>query len=107
MKISENKTATFKIKKYDDLFLTISLFCEIYSIDEKIMKPFIIKSLSALNTIYQIYNSDISQENIEILKTIKNFDDTKWINDEANIWNKKYLLSILYYNNDFKLIYKV
>ena len=41
------------------------------------MKPLIIKSLSALNTIYQIYNSDISQENIEILKTIKNFDDTK------------------------------
>lgn len=77
VKISENKTATFKIKKYDDLFLTISLFCEIYSIDEKLMKPLIIKSLSALNTIYQIYNSDISQENIEILKTIKNFDDTK------------------------------
>ena len=39
IKISENKIVTFKIKRYDDLFYTISLFCEIYSIDEKFELP--------------------------------------------------------------------
>lgn len=77
VKINKNETATFKIKRFDDLFLTISLFCEIYSIDEKLMKPIIMKVLSSLNTIYQIYNSDISKENIDTLKKIKLIDDNK------------------------------
>ena len=77
IKISENKIVTFKIKRYDDLFYTISLFCEIYSIDEKLMKPLIIKTLCTLNTIYQIYNSDVSKENIEILKNVKCINDMK------------------------------
>ena len=75
VKISENKIATFKIKRYDDLFYTINLFCEIYSIDEKLMKPLIIKTLCTLNTIYQIYNSEMSKENIEILKNVKLLND--------------------------------
>ena len=41
------------------------------------MKPLIIKSLSALNTIYQIYNSDVSKENIETLKNVKCINDMK------------------------------
>ena len=77
VKISKNETATFKIKRFDDLFLTVSLFCEIYSIDEKLMKPIIMKALSSLNTIYQIYNSNISKENIDTLKKIKLIDENK------------------------------
>ena len=77
IKISENQIATFKIKRYDDLFYTINLFCEIYSIDEKLMKPLIIKTLCTLNTIYQIYNSDVSKENIETLKNVKCIKDMK------------------------------
>ena len=72
VKISENEIVTIKIKRYDDLFLTINFFCEIYSIDEQLMKPIILKTLSALNTIYQIYNCNISDENINILKMVKN-----------------------------------
>ena len=71
VKISESETATFKIKRYDDLFLTISVFCEIYSIDESLMKPIILKTLCALNTIYQVYNCNVSKENIKILKDVK------------------------------------
>ena len=78
VKISENETATFKIKRYDDLFLTISVFCEIYSIDERLMKPLILKTLSALNTIYQVYNSNVSKDNITTLKNAKEYyDDIK------------------------------
>ena len=39
------------------------------------MKPLIIKTLCTLNTIYQIYNSDMSKENIEILKNVKLLND--------------------------------
>ena len=71
MKISKDKTAVFRLKRYDDLFLTIKLFCEINSIDEKLMKPLIIKSLTTLNTIYQVMNSKLDNEQINILKEIK------------------------------------
>jgi hypothetical protein len=71
VKISKDKTAVFRLKRYDDLFLTIKLFCEINSIDEKLMKPLIIKSLTTLNTIYQVMNSKLDNEQINILKEIK------------------------------------
>ena len=71
VKISKDKTAVFRLKRYDDLFLTIKLFCEINSIDEKFMKPLIIKSLTTLNTIYQVMNSKLDNEQINILKEIK------------------------------------
>ena len=71
VKISKDKTAVFRLKRYDDLFLTIKLFCEINSIDEKLMKPLIIKSLTTLNTIYQVMNSKLDNEEINILKEIK------------------------------------
>ena len=76
-----NRTVVFKLRRFDDLFLTIKLFCEINSIDEKLIKPLIIKSLCTINTIYQIYNSSISSENISILKRIKNINDNKWHRD--------------------------
>ena len=75
VKVSDNKTVIFKLRRFDDLFFTIKLFCEINSIDEKFIKPLIIKSLSTINTIYQIYNCQIESKNISILKIIKNIDD--------------------------------
>ena len=72
VKISKDRTAIFKLKRYDDLFLTIKLFCEINSVDEKLIKPLIIKSLSTLNTIYQVMNSKLDDQQINILKKVKN-----------------------------------
>ena len=71
VKISKDKTAIFKLKRFDDLFLTIKLFCEINSVDEKLIKPLIIKSLSTLNTIYQVMNSKLEEKQIDVLKKIK------------------------------------
>ena len=67
VKISETETALFKIKRYDDLFVTVNLFCEINSVPEKFKKPLLIKVLGALNMIYQMYNSNLSKDNINIL----------------------------------------
>ncbi len=70
VKISKDKFVVFKLKRFDDVFETIKLFCEINLIDEKLLKPLIIKSLSTLNTIYQIMNCKMDNKQIEILKNI-------------------------------------
>ena len=72
VKISKDKTATFKLKRFDDLFYTIKLFCEINSVDEKLIKPLIIKSLATLNTIYQVMNSKLEEKQINVLKKMQN-----------------------------------
>jgi hypothetical protein len=71
VKISNEKKAVFKLKRYDDVFETIKLFCEINSVDEKFIKPLIIKSLSTLNTIYQIMNSKLNINHINILQEVQ------------------------------------
>ena len=71
VKISENNTAVFKLKRFDDIFLTIQYFIEINNLDEKFIKPLIIKSLCAINTIYQVMNCEIGKKNLEVLKQVK------------------------------------
>jgi hypothetical protein len=72
VKLSNNRTAIFKLKRYDDLFLTIKLFCEINCIEEKLIKPLIIKSLATINTIYQMMNCQLEEKQINVLKKIRN-----------------------------------
>lgn len=72
VKLSKDRTAVFKLKRFDDLFMTIKLFCEINSVDEKFIKPLIIKSLSTLNTIYQVMNCKLENNQINTLKQIQN-----------------------------------
>lgn len=71
VKIAKNKNAIFRLKRYDDVFETIKIFCEINSINEKLIKPLIIKSLSTMNTIYQIMNSKLNNEQIQIMSKIQ------------------------------------
>ena len=76
VKLPDNRTVIFQLRRYDDLFFTIKLFCEINSIEEKFIKPIIIKSLCTINTIYQIYNSPLISEDITILKKVKKIADS-------------------------------
>ena len=73
VKISKNKKALFKLRRFDDLFLTVKLFCEINQIEEKFIKPIIIKTLCSLNSLYQIYNAQMDAENIQRLKRINTY----------------------------------
>ena len=77
VKLAKDKTAIFKLKGFDYIFYTIKLFCEINSLDEKFIKPLIIKSLCTINTIYQIYNCQLSSENISLLKNIMSKQEDK------------------------------
>ena len=72
VKISKDNIAIFKLKRFDDVFTTIQYFCEINNLDEKFIKPLIIKSLCAINTLYQLMNCNINKDNLELLQTIKN-----------------------------------
>ena len=72
VKLSNDKIVVFRLRRYDDLFNTVKLFCEINSIKEDLIKPIIIKSLEALNNIYKIYNWKMSQDDINQLNSINN-----------------------------------
>lgn len=72
VKIEKDKYAVFKLRRFDDLFLTVKLFCEINLIEDKLIKPIITMVLCGLNSIYQIYNSKLEMNNIKILRMIKN-----------------------------------
>ena len=74
VKIAKDKNVVFKLRRFDDLFLTVKLFCEINSIEEKLMKPIITKALCTLNSIYQVYNTQLDSKNIKVLQMLKIFN---------------------------------
>ena len=75
VKIEKEKYLLFKLRRFDDLFLTVKLFCEINNIEEKLMKPIITMILCGLNSIYQIYNSTLEMDNIKILQLVKSYNN--------------------------------
>ena len=81
VKISEKNTLVFKIRRYDDMFKTVKIFCEINKLDTKLIRPFIIYIIKALNSIYGIYNLNLKSEEIRFLKDIKEY----FYSDESNM----------------------
>ena len=71
VKISPEKTLVFKIRRYDDMFKTVKIFCEINNLDIKLIRPLIIYIIKALNSIYGIYNLKLREDEIEFLKELK------------------------------------
>ena len=71
VKVAQNKTLTFKIRRYDDMFKTVKIFCEINKLDIKLIRPLIIYIIKALNSIYGIYNLRLRRDEIEFLKELK------------------------------------
>ena len=56
------------------------IFCEINKLDIKLIRPFIIYIIKALNSIYGIYNMKLRRDEIEFLKELKK----RFYNDENN-----------------------
>ena len=90
VKISEKETLVFKIRRFDDMFKTVKIFCEINKLDIKLIRPLIIYIIKALNSIYGIYNLKLKNDEIQYLKEIKKAyypePETKdeYINDKCN-----------------------
>ena len=78
VKVSEGHSLTFKIRRFDDMFKTVKIFCEINKLDIKLIRPFIIYIIKALNSIYGIFNLPLKNDEILFLKDIKN----SYYNDE-------------------------
>ena len=58
----------------------ITAYNEGYGIvDEKLMKPIIIKSLCALNNIYQVFNTQIDDNNLKRLQKMNTFINNTYI----------------------------
>lgn len=78
VKISDNESLIFKLNRFDDLFNTVKLFCEINKLNEQLIKPLILRSLQALNQVYQVMNFSLSNEDKLRLECIEHtFVDTK------------------------------
>ena len=75
VKIEKDKYLLFKLRRFDDLFLTVKLFCEINNIEEKLMKPIITMILCGLNSIYQVFNTTLEKDNIKILQLVKSYNN--------------------------------
>ena len=73
VKLSEKETLVFKIRRYDDMFKTVKIFCEINKLDTKLIRPFILYIIRALNSIYGVYNLNLQSEEIRFLKDIKEY----------------------------------
>lgn len=71
VKVNENDVLVFKVKRFNDLFNTIKLFCEINKINEELIKPLIMQVLRSLNQIYQAMNYCLGNEHIMRLEYIK------------------------------------
>ena len=71
VKISEKKSLLFKIRRYDDMFKTVKIFCEINKLDPKLIRPLIIYIIKALNSIYGIYNLKLKSDEIKLLQDIR------------------------------------
>lgn len=71
VKTSEKDIKVFKIRRFDDMFNTVKVFCEINKMDGKLIKPFIIYIIKALNSIYGIYNLQLKNDEIEFLNDLK------------------------------------
>jgi len=54
------------------MFKTVKIFCEINKLDIKLIRPFIIYIIKALNSIFGIYNLKLKEDEIQFLKDIKN-----------------------------------
>lgn len=72
LKFDKDKNYSFKLKRFDDLFETVQIFCQINELNSKLYLPIVINIIKALNSIYGIYNVKLTQKEINELHHLKN-----------------------------------
>ena len=72
IKISNNKSIYFKLRKYDDMFEIVKECCKKNNLNENYINFFVYTIIKALNSIYGIYNICLKEDEIKFLKEIKN-----------------------------------
>ena len=73
LKFSNNKIHNFKLNRFDDLFETVQIFCQINRLNSNLYIPIIINIMKALNSIYGIYNLKLNEKELNELQFLKYF----------------------------------
>ena len=73
LKFSNNKIYNFKLNRFDDLFETVHIFCQINRLNTNLYIPIIINIMKALNSIYGIYNLKLNEKELNELQFLKYF----------------------------------
>ena len=71
VKISDNKSINFQLKKFDDMVQLVKDTCKKNELGEDYVNFFIYTIIKALNSIYGIYNLPLKKEEIEFLLNLK------------------------------------
>jgi hypothetical protein len=71
IKISKDKTLSFELRKYDDMFLVIGNFCKENKLNENIKKFLPRTIMKALNSIYGIMNLKLTKEEIAFINELR------------------------------------
>ena len=81
VKVSQTDILTFKIRRFSKWFPIFFIICEINKLDIKLIRPFIIYIIRALNSIYGLYNLNLKKDEIEIIKDIRK----RFFNEDVEI----------------------
>ena len=81
IKIAPNDSKIFALKKYDDLFVKISDFFDMYKIKTDLVKPTISRIFSALDYIFYAFNNKIGKYDLNYLNSLNNL----WIKNNKKI----------------------
>ena len=87
IKINSDELLVFKIRRYDDMFKTVKIFCEINKLDTKYIRPLIIYIIRALNSIYGIYNLSLNENEIKFIEDLR---ERNLIKNDLNVKNSLY-----------------
>ena len=71
VKISDNKSINFQLKKFDDMVQLVKDTCKKNELGEDYVNFFVYTIIKALNSIYGIYNLPLKKEEIEFLLNLK------------------------------------
>ena len=71
VKISDNKSINFQLKKFDDMVQLVKDTCKKNELGEDYANFFVYTIIKALNSIYGIYNLPLKKEEIEFLQNLK------------------------------------
>lgn len=71
VKISDNKSINFQLKKFDDMIQLVKDTCKKNELGEDYVNFFVYTIIKALNSIYGIYNLPLKKEEIEFLQILK------------------------------------
>ena len=78
-KVSEKKMYKFKLRRFDNMFKEVLNFCTINNLDKKHANNIIYLIIKSLNSIYSIYNLELTKDEIKEIKGMKKYYDSNFL----------------------------